>query len=302
MKTITTQELEGALNQSPPPTLIDVRLNDDFLAAHIPTAVNNCVFEVAFLERMNEITSDKKSPLCVYGAAHTSLESQMAAEKLAAGGFTSVTNYEDGITAWMAAGLDTEGAQEPPATPSVPDGTFPVDLKESRVEWLGRNLVNKHWGHVSLKSGTLSFADEHLAAGDFILDMTSIACDDLKSDPYHDLLVHHLESDDFFDVKNYPEARFVINEGKPFSDASAGSQNLHISGILTLKGITAPVSFTASAGLTSDGKPAAQAAFSIDRTIWNIRYGSGKFFHRLADHLVNDDIELQLRIVADHSF
>jgi hypothetical protein len=56
--------------------------------------------------------------------------------------------------------------------------------------------------------------------------------------------------------------------------------------------------FIASAGLTSEGKAAAQAAFAIDRTQWNVLYGSGKYFRHLGEHLVNDLIEIQIRVVT----
>ena len=36
----------------------------------------------------------------------------------------------------------------------------------------------------------------------------------------------------------------------------------------------------------------------IDRTDWGVLYGSGRFFRRLAGHLVNDSIELQLRLLT----
>ena len=50
--------------------------------------------------------------------------------------------------------------------------------------------------------------------------------------------------------------------------------------------------------MTPEGKFAAQASFAIDRTLWEVLYGSGKYFRNLGGHLVNDLIELQLRIVT----
>ena len=42
---------------------------------------------------------------------------------------------------------------------------------------------------------------------------------------------------------------------------------------------------------------AAQAVFAFDRTVWGSIYGSGKFFQRLGMHLVNDLIEVQVRLL-----
>jgi len=56
--------------------------------------------------------------------------------------------------------------------------------------------------------------------------------------------------------------------------------------------------FEAAAGWTGDGRPAAQALVPIDRTLWNVIYGSGRLFSGLGGHLVSDLIELELRMVA----
>jgi rhodanese-related sulfurtransferase len=64
--------------------LLDVRLDDDYAAAHLPQAKNNCVFEVNFLDRMADFAPDKKTTVCVYGAAADSHEARMAAESLRA--------------------------------------------------------------------------------------------------------------------------------------------------------------------------------------------------------------------------
>ncbi|MGK0189819.1 MAG: polyisoprenoid-binding protein YceI, partial [Verrucomicrobiales bacterium] len=156
---------------------------------------------------------------------------------------------------------------------------------------------NKHWGTAPLESGLLNFKNDQLTGGEFVIDLTRLECTDLARTDSHDALIAHLHSDDFFDVENFPKATFVFTQIIPEGD-SPGSGNLNITGDLTLRGQTHPIDFTASAGFTDDGKPAAQAAFTIDRTRWNILYGSGKFFKRLAGHVVNDNLEFQLRILT----
>jgi polyisoprenoid-binding protein YceI len=71
-----------------------------------------------------------------------------------------------------------------------------------------------------------------------------------------------------------------------------------VHGELTLKGVTLPIEFVATTGFTPEGKPAAQSVFAFDRTQWNVLDGSGKYFRNLGGHLVNDLIEIQLRVVA----
>jgi len=142
--------------------------------------------------------------------------------------------------------------------------------------------------------------DGLLAGGEFVFEMAEITCHDLAGTPLHDVLVAHLRSDDFFDAAQFPEARFVLSATSMPAEATPGSRNLQVSGDLTMKGISAPLQLVASAGVAPDGRLAAQAELELDRTRWNVLYGSGKFFRRLGGHLVNDCISIRLRIVASY--
>jgi len=295
---INPSDLARRLRESHSPVLVDVRLEDDYVAAHLPEAKNNCVFEVAFLDRMGDLASDKEAAVCVYGATADSYEARMAADKLYRAGYTEVIELREGVEGWKSAGLQLEGVGASKATePAPPDGWREIDATESRVEWVGRNLLNKHYGQIALKGGKLHFVQGQLS-GEITLDMRAITCQDLAGDPLHDVLIVHLMSYDFFDVDLYPEARFVINSTERVANATPGAPNLAVRGELTLKSISRGVEFVATAGLTTEGKAAAQSAFAIDRTQWNVIYGSGKYFRHLAGHLVNDLIEIQLRIVT----
>jgi len=292
-------ELAQRLEQNDRPVLVDVRLEEDYADAHVPQSKNNCVFEVVFLERMADVAPDKQSAVCVYGATADSYESRTAAEKLSRAGYTDVLELRDGLEGWKSAGLPLEETGTRRETKAAPlNGWREIDTAESRVEWTGRNLLNKHYGQIALKSGQLQFDHGQLATGEFILDMRTITCEDLQGDPLHDVLINHLLSDDFFDVERYAEARFLVNATEIISGATPGAPNLAVRGELTLKNVSRPVEFVATTGLNPDGKAAAQAAFAIDRTLWNVLYGSGKYFRHLGGHLVNDLIEIQIRIIT----
>jgi hypothetical protein len=47
-----------------------------------------------------------------------------------------------------------------------------------------------------------------------------------------------------------------------------------------------------------DGVAKANGKLVIDRTLWGIRYNSGKFFADLADKAISDSIEFNIKIVA----
>lgn len=298
-KQIDSAKLAELLSSSRPPVLVDVRPDAIFAKEHLPGAKNNCVFEIAFLDRMADVAPDREIPVCVYGECTDSQESLMAAEKLCRMGYAEVFELRCGIEDWIAAGNPVErGATEDAERAPALEGCIPIDLEESRIRWIGRNLLNMHEGYLALKSGHLDFAGGALKGGEFIIDMHSIRSTDLEGDELHDVLIRHLMDHDFFEVGTYPEARFVISSATPLEDAQAGAPDLAIEGMLTLKDVTAPLAFKAAHGITADGKAAAQASFAIDRTKWNVKYGSGRLFRNLDGHLVNDLIELQLRIVT----
>jgi rhodanese-related sulfurtransferase/polyisoprenoid-binding protein YceI len=294
--TITTNDLRDLLGQ-PAVQLLDVRLSDDFAAAHVAGATNNCVFEVAFSDRLSDSAPHPDSPVVVYGTGPDSHESRMAAEKLERLGYTEVIDYRDGITGWKNAGFPLETGAPLPVDPPAPRGTIGIDCEESRIGWTGRNLINKHHGSVPIQSGSLSFENGSLTGGELVLDLKNIVCDDLDGQ-MHDILIAHLQDDDFFDVARHPTARIVITGSAPVEDAGPGAPNLEVSADLTLRGQTQPITFAIASGLTPEGKPAAQATVSIERTRWGVLYGSGKLFHRLAGHLVNDLIDFDLRILT----
>jgi len=67
---------------------------------------------------------------------------------------------------------------------------------------------------------------------------------------------------------------------------------------LELRGLKAQQDFMATVTKTPENGVAAEAHFDIDRTRWNIIYGSTRFFEHLGMHLVFDMISIQVRIVA----
>ena len=298
MKTLPPIELQAGLDSDVAPLVIDVRLADDFEAARICGAVNDCVYEVAFTKRLEETAPDRDRPVVLYGAGAGSHEAAMAAEKLERLGYSDVAMLDGGIAAWKAGGFPVEEGSPLPAPPDPPDGRRELDLAECRLQWLGRNLLNKHLGTIDITSGHLDFANGTLSGGEMGFDLRSIRCSDLDGDPLHDVLVGHLLDHDFLDAEAHPECRLVIPDAASLPNAAPGTPNLQIAADLTMRGRTEPIEFMAAAGLTPEGRPAAQAGFAIDRTRWGILYGSARFFHRLAGHLVNDLIEFDARLVT----
>ena len=295
----TAAELQALQQRESSLKVLDVRLAEDYSDGHLPGALNQCVFEVVFLEGVAKQGLGKDAPLCVYGASAQSHESRVAAEKLERQGFTKVYDFRGGLEAWGQVKLPLEGAspESQAAAPALADGEHSLDLSESKVEWVGRNLINKHTGEVALSEGRVEFRQGMPVRGYAVLDLRRLTCTDLAGHPLHDVLIQHLQSDDFFDVEHYPEARFAFDRAQVTSTVPGGV-NLKLSGELTVRGVTQPLTIDASAGRTPEGQAALQATIKLDRTEWGIIYGSGKFFYRLLGHLVNDQIEIQLRLLT----
>ena len=295
---LTLPELSQLLDTGVTMTVLDVRLPEDYAAGHVPEAVNHCVFEVTFTGAMTAAFPDKDTHLLLVGWGGISHEAEVAAQKLRHLGYARVFILQGGLAAWTEAGLTLEAAAPATPQPAWPVGRRELDLASCRVEWLGRNLLNKHFGLLPIREGWLEFDGEGpLCGGQIILDLTAMTCTDLAGSPLHEVLIHHLQSDDFFDTERFPTATLTITKATRIAE-TPGSLNLEVTADLTLRGVTRPICFLASAGLTPEGQPGAQAALALDRTRWGVIYGSGKFFRRLAGHLVNDRIELSVKLVT----
>jgi rhodanese-related sulfurtransferase len=225
---IQTEDLQKQLESTNLPILIDVRLEEDFKTAHIPGAIKNCVYEVAFARRLASVAQEETRPTVVYGANSGSYEARIAAEKLCGAGYANVYEYRDGFAAWQAAGAPVKQGEPQQAELVISDGIRPIDMAESSIEWTGRNLLKKHHGRLGLKSGQLEFAQGQLTGGRFVIELNSIVCFELQGTEWHDVLINHLQSDDFFDVERFPEASFVIDTARKIDGAALGQPNLEI--------------------------------------------------------------------------
>jgi polyisoprenoid-binding protein YceI len=180
---------------------------------------------------------------------------------------------------------------------SLGDGAYRVDIDRSLIEWAGRNPNTKHDGSIGLASGTITVRDGR-PTGAFTIDMTRIENRSLAGDDLQPVLIDHLMSDDFFFTARFPAATFTIRDGRPRDNAHLSAPNMDIQGELTLRGVKAGLDFAATVVQAADGTITARAQFDMDRTRWQIIYGSARFFEHLGMHLVFDHISIDVKIVA----
>ena len=175
--------------------------------------------------------------------------------------------------------------------------TYVVNADGSTMAWVGEKVTGKHNGVISLKDGVFSVEGDKMS-GNFTVDMTSIVVKDIPMDnEYNGKLTGHLKSPDFFSVADHPEAKFEITKVVPYKAKDGEEANYKVTGNLTIKGITHEISFPAM--ITMDGDSfSAKATTSIDRSRWDILYGSGSFFDNLGDKLIYDDFHLEINLVG----
>lgn len=185
-------------------------------------------------------------------------------------------------------------------TSEVEGDRVAIDTEASVINWTGRKTLILNYedtGTVRLKSGQAVINDGKFVGGNFVADMTTISAGTTGSGDGEDRLTSHLKSDDFFDVENHPESMFVITAVEERSDLAAENSTHLVTGNLTIKGITNVISFPAN--VTSvDGKWLISARMDIDRTLWDVRFGSGSFFENLGDNVIDDMITLDVRLVS----
>ncbi len=169
---------------------------------------------------------------------------------------------------------------------------YEVATSESTVTWIGRKVTGDHNGTVQLKNGNLKYEKGQLVGGSFEVDMTTIDNSDLSGE-WKDKLVGHLKSDDFFGVDKYPTAKFVVTRAIP-----QGPNKYKVVGDMTIKGITHPIQFIANTEEQGNAI-VSTAKLTIDRSKYNIRYGSGSFFDDLGDKTIYDEFDLNIKIVSN---
>ena len=166
-----------------------------------------------------------------------------------------------------------------------------IDTKASFLTWQGASLngLNTQTGFIYTSNGELKVEDGQVTGGTIEVGMNTIEDKNHGSD---NKLVNHLKDPDFFDTKRFPFSTIVIT-----SVALVNGEDKKVTGNLTIKGITHAVTFPAKIKV-KNGIVTANAKLVIDRTKWNVRYKSAKFYNNLANQTMSDSIKFHIHIIA----
>jgi polyisoprenoid-binding protein YceI len=160
-----------------------------------------------------------------------------------------------------------------------------ADTSKTTLSWLGEKVTGQHTGTIKLQSGGLNWQNNKIVSGEFTIDMATI-----KESTGDARLEGHLKSDDFFSVGKFPTAKLVLTGSESFEKGSA-----LVKGTLTIKGITNPIEFKSNILKKDDGLWF-YSNIIVDRTKFNVRYGSGTFFDNLGDKVIYDEFKLKVAL------
>ena len=165
------------------------------------------------------------------------------------------------------------------------DEVVPVNTQKSTVKWKGEKVTGFHEGIINIKSANLTFNNDELTGGEVTIDMSTINCTDL-SGPYKNKLEEHLNSNDFFNVSEYPISKLKITKCTKVNESM-----YNVVADLTIKNVTESIEFE-----TELLNNIATADLNIDRTKFDIKYSSGSFFKNLGDKMIYDNFNLRVSI------
>ena len=157
-----------------------------------------------------------------------------------------------------------------------------VDLKKSEFKWKGTKITGEHHGTVKLKSAKINEKDGKLISGTFIIDLSTIAVEELSGD-WLKKFQGHIMSPDFFNVKKFPTAKLVVAKVK----------NGKLIAKLTIKGKTHSIEVPFYKKESSY-----IGTMTFDRTKFDMIYGSGDFIKNLGDKMIHNEVNINFKVVT----
>jgi len=173
---------------------------------------------------------------------------------------------------------------------------YRVNAEASNVTWHATKVTGEHSGTVGIQNGYLSVTEGELVAANIVVDMQTIACADLEGE-WGTKLVGHLNSEDFFHVSEHKASSFTLRDIAPLAQAE-GDATHSVTGDFTIRGITKSVTFYANI-IENGSQLTISGSAVLDRSQFDVKYGSGSFFDDLGDNLIHDNFTVGFNLVAD---
>lgn len=168
--------------------------------------------------------------------------------------------------------------------------TFLLDKPHTRIGFKVRHFVSKVSGHFAKFEGTivLDRAKPEESSVELKIDATSI-------DTGNPSREKHLNSADFFDTAKFPEITF-----KSTKIAAKGKDNYEVTGDLTMRGVTKPVTLNVNAnGFANDGRGGQKTGFDVTGKL--NRKDFGVSWNAIVDQnaMLSDEVDLDISVEAN---
>lgn len=170
--------------------------------------------------------------------------------------------------------------------------TYKVSKKTSSIDWVGKKVTGEHTGTINIMDGEVMVTDGMISGGTLWIDMNTIVVTDIEDAETNAKLKGHLQSPDFFSVEKFPKSKLEISKVE-----SKGGDQYVIHGNLTIKDKTEKISIPSTIKM-EEGKLVAIGETEIDRTKYDIKYGSGQFFEDLGDKMIYDNFSIKFKVGA----
>jgi polyisoprenoid-binding protein YceI len=177
------------------------------------------------------------------------------------------------------------------------DGKYILDFNKSSIVWNAKKVTGSgHTGTVRVSSGVIYVKGNAGITGKVKIDMNAMVITDIADAGTNANFLNHLKGDDFFNTVAFPDAMFEVTS---MQVAKGNNGTTHkVTGNMTIKGITKSVSFPAK--ITGGGNQVfVEGEVAVDRTQFDVKYGSTAFFDNLGDKAINNVFTLTLKLVGN---
>jgi polyisoprenoid-binding protein YceI len=178
--------------------------------------------------------------------------------------------------------------------PSTLTGTYTIDPAHSRIGFVARHaMVTKVRGSFNEFEGTGYLDADDPASSRLELTIRAASIDTRNADRDG-----HLRSNDFFDMDNHPEIRFVST-----SVEQVDPENYRVTGDLTIKGVTKPVTVDfeytgAAVDPFGNHRVGLEGTATVNRKDWGVNWNAAL---EAGGVLVSEKVTLEFDVSAIRS-
>ena len=173
---------------------------------------------------------------------------------------------------------------------------YKLDTKTSTLEWYASKMAGNHNGTINFSGGEI-LSNHGALTGSVEVDMNTIRNSDISDETYKAKLEGHLKSPYFFDAAKFPKSVFVINSITPITESKTEGATHNVKGNLTIKDKTNPLSFDAAVKMEPN-KITCVGSAVVDRSKYDVKYGSKAFFPEIGDKIIYDEFTLKFNLTA----